>query len=155
MPSTYLPIYLNDHLAGATAGVELARRAAGDDADGPLATLAREIEEDRDALLELMDHLGVEPSRLKPAMAWLAEKAGRLKLNGEVLDESPLSALIELEGLALGVHGKLALWQALERTVADDPRLAGFDLAGLIARAADQRERLEALRLAAAGTALG
>ena len=36
---------------------------------------------------------------------WVAEKAGRLKLNGSLLTYSPLSRLVELEGLSLGVEG--------------------------------------------------
>jgi len=49
-----LATYLNDHLAGATVGVELARRVASSNRDtsygATLAELAREIEEDRETL---------------------------------------------------------------------------------------------------------
>jgi hypothetical protein len=76
----------------------------------------------------------------------VAEKAGRLKLNGSLLSRSPLSDLVELEGLALGVQGKLAGWRLLKAL--DDPRLDGTELDRLIARAEDQAERLETLRLA-------
>ena len=60
--SDLLAIYLNDHLAGSTVGVELARRARGSN-DGTelgefLATLAAEIEEDRDTLGEVMGAVG-------------------------------------------------------------------------------------------------
>jgi hypothetical protein len=48
-----LAIYLNDHLAGATAGLELARRARGSNRDTELGEflerLTGEIEEDREA----------------------------------------------------------------------------------------------------------
>ena len=46
-------------------------------------------------------------------MGWTGEKLGRLKLNGQLLGYSPLSRLIELEGLMLGIAGKLAMWIAL------------------------------------------
>lgn len=39
MTSSPLAIYLNDHLAGATAGLELARRARGRNAGTPLGEL--------------------------------------------------------------------------------------------------------------------
>jgi len=140
-----LAIYLNDHLAGSTAGVELARRAASSNAGNEygdvLSGLAREIEEDRAALERLMESLGVGRDRVKVAAAWLGEKAGRLKPNGHVLSYSPLSRLEEIEFLLLGVTGKLALWRALSEHV---------DLPELEARAESQRERLEALRLRAA-----
>jgi hypothetical protein len=153
-----LAIYLNDHLAGATAGLELARRAASSNranAYGPvLDELAGEIAADRDALQDAMARLGVGRDRVKLLAAWGAEKAGRLKLNGSLLGYSPLSRLEELELLLLGVEGKLALWRSLRHTHAADPRLAGVDFDGLMARAQAQRRRLERLRLGAATDAL-
>jgi hypothetical protein len=160
MPATtkYLAIYLNDHLAGAMVGVELSSRAASgheDHASGPeLAVIAREIAEDREALVDVMQRLDIERGHVKPALAWVGEKLGRLKLNGELTGSSPLSLLIEVEGLVLGVTGKLALWHALEQAAGEDPRLAGVDLQELLARAESQRERLEALRRSAALEAL-
>jgi hypothetical protein len=116
-PSKYLATYLNDHLLGSTAGMELARRAArenqGSDLGEFLARLAREIEDDRDTLLALMNELGVTPDRLKVAAGWTAEKLGRLKPNAQLRGYSPLSPLVELEGLTTGIHGKLAMWRVL------------------------------------------
>jgi hypothetical protein len=153
-----LSIYLNDHLAAATAGADLARRAAGSNegtAYGPgLTALADEIAEDRATLLHVMQRLSVGQDHLKTAFAWGAEKAGRLKLNGQVLGYSPLSRLEEIEALSLGVEGKLALWRALRRTHGSDPRLAGVDLDELIDRARSQRRRLERHRVRAADDAL-
>jgi hypothetical protein len=56
--------------------------------------------------------------------------------------------------LALGVEGKLALWQALRHTLGADPRLEGIDLGDLISRARSQRRRLEGVRMRAAEAAL-
>ena len=59
MSHNLLSIYLNDHLMGATAGLELARRAYGSNRDNEfgsfLGPLAEEIAEDRETLVELMD----------------------------------------------------------------------------------------------------
>ena len=116
-PSKYLATYLNDHLLGATAGTELARRAArenqGSELGAFLEGLARELEEDRETLLALMRELGVKPDQLKVAAGWTAEKLGRLKPNAQLRGYSPLSPLVELEGLLVGIQGKLAMWQAL------------------------------------------
>jgi hypothetical protein len=150
MAARYLPIYLNDHLSGATLGVELARRALKENEDDELLQwLVPQLEQDRALLLQLMARRGIEPSVLKSGLAWLAEKAGRLKTNGHLVTYSPLSRLLELEGLAAGIESKLALWLALQETAADD------ELPTLIARAREQRERLEPVRLAAARAALG
>jgi len=157
MPQPLLPIYLNDHLAGSTAGVELARRLRSSNEDdevfGPaLAEICAEIEADRETLKAVMDQLGVGQSRVKPAAAVVGERLGRLKLNGQLRGYSPLSRLDEIELLQLGVAGKRRLWRALEHTHDED--LSGFDLGALAERATSQLRRLEALHLKAASLAL-
>ena len=149
-----LGIYLNDHLAGATAGTELAHRMArshGDGQDsGTLRRLAAEIAQDRAALLDIMAALGIKVRRYKVGAAWIGEKAGRLKFNGRLFARSPLSNLEELEMLRLGVEGKAAGWRTL-RTLADtDTRLDPARLDELISRARRQAELLEDLRVGAA-----
>jgi hypothetical protein len=154
--SNLLAIYLNDHLAGSTVGVELARRARGSNAGTELgdflAELTVEIEEDRATLEEIMDAVGAGRDRLKVTGAWAGEKLGRLKLNGSWLSYSPLSRVVELEGLRLGVEGKACLWRMLRELA--DPRLSGFDLDALIERAERQRDGLELRRLEAGRVAL-
>lgn len=152
-----LAIYLNDHLAGATAGVELARRLrASNRADpefGPaLAEICSEIEADRETLKAMMDRLGVSQSKLKPLAATLGERLGRLKLNGRLRGYSPLSRLDELELLQVGVVGKRRLWRALDHTHASE--LPDFEFGALAERATQQLKRLEALHLKAAALAL-
>ena len=154
-----LGIYLNDHLGGSAGGVDLARRAAANNFGTPrfgppLAQLAVDIEEDRTALLELMSRLGVRRDPVKERVAWAAEKVGRLKLNGQLRGYSPLSRLVELEGLTIAVTGKLSLWQAVRHSLSADPRLHGFDLQRLAERARQQRALLGSLRLEAAQEAL-
>jgi hypothetical protein len=147
-----LAIYLNDHLAGATLGVELARRLRSSNKGGefaaPIARLCEEIEADRETLERLIAHLEIRRSRLKAAGAWAAEKLGRLKLNGQLTGYSPLSRLVELEMLYLGITGKMQLWKTLERTASE--RLAEFDFGELAARAARQRAAVDELHFSAA-----
>lgn len=158
MDRKYLSIYLNDHLGGSTVGRELVHRAAksnrGTEYGAFLEGLAREIDEDRETLLSVMRDLGVGIDRVKVAGGWVAEKAGRLKPNGHLLSYSPLSRVVELEGLLLGVRGKLGLWTALELLSADEPRLAAVGLPALIARAEKQIQGLDEHRLRAVGEAL-
>jgi hypothetical protein len=113
----------------------------------PLAVLCAEIEADRGSLESVMAELGVDRSRIKPAIGWLAEKIGRAKLNGQLRGYSPLSRVVELEGLLLGITGKLRLWQLLTELAGE---ASSADFPALIASAEDQRSRVEALQLRAA-----
>jgi len=149
-----LAIYLNDHLGGATGGLELARRAARENTDGELGAffgrLAEEIEEDRDALVQIMDSLEVGRDRVKVAGGWTAEKVARLKPNGRFTGYSPLSRVLELEGLITGVNGKLALWHSLLQMASAEPRIDSERVELLAQRAETQVEDLRRHHRAAA-----
>jgi hypothetical protein len=90
-----LDIYLIDHFAGATLGLELSRRAAennrGTELGDFLQRLHEEIVEDRRTLEDVMERFAVDRSPVKSGSAWLLEKAGRLKVNGQLRGYSPLS----------------------------------------------------------------
>ena len=158
MDDKLLGIYLNDHVAGATAGLELARRTLknnqGTAYESFLRDLVTAIEEDKRELETLMEAIGIPQDKLKQVAAWTAEKAGRLKLNGQITGYSPLSRLIELEGLFLGVTGKRSLWRSLKEVADHDSRLAVTDFDKLIARAEEQRAGIEGHQLRAAAEAL-
>ena len=78
-----LGVYLNDHLAGSTFGMELAARIARahrDSDDGEaLARFAEEVVEDRASLMEIMAALDVPVRQYKVLLGWVAEKTGRFK----------------------------------------------------------------------------
>jgi hypothetical protein len=154
-----LGVYLNDHLAGATGGLELARRVAGSHrgpgADSILQRLAAEVAEDRAALQDIMAALGIPVRAYKVYVAWIGEKAARLKLNGYLLARSPLSSLEELEMLRLGVEGKAAGWRTLRVLSETDKRLDPGRLEELISRARRQADLLEELRVRAADQIIG
>jgi hypothetical protein len=149
-PSKYLATYLNDHLLGSTVGTELVRRAArenqGSELGEFLTGLTREIEDDRDTFLAIMSELGVNADRLKVAAGWTAEKLGRLKPNAQWRGYSPLSPLVELEGLLIGIQGKQAMWRVLAE-VAQDVGLDRARLEELSARAERQQADVERHRL--------
>ncbi|HLV20806.1 MAG TPA: hypothetical protein VKZ49_07985 [Polyangiaceae bacterium] len=155
-----LHIYLHDHLGAAAAGAELARRAAAVEANteiGPaLRKLASDIQHDRKQLRAAMVALGAKPrAPLHEGLGWLAEKLGRLKLNGRIVSRSPLSRLMEIEGLHAGVMAKRGVWQTLQELRQNEPRLAECDVEGMLARADDQARRLRELHHYAARTAFG
>jgi hypothetical protein len=154
-----LATYLNDHLAGATAGVDVARRMARDNQGNAygaaVAQIAGEIADDRAVLLEVMDRLGVSRDQVRLLAAWGVEKARRALPVAWLLDRHALGRLEELESLILGVTGKHSLWVTLGETRAGDPRLAGIDCGALAGRARSQIERLEGLRSQAAAEIFG
>jgi hypothetical protein len=146
-----LGIYLNDHLAGGSAGLALAHRIASNHrrttAHRATETIAEEVEEDRDTLLAIMSRLQVRPKRVRANAAVLAERVARLKFNGHLVTRSPLSNVIEFESMRLGVEGKLACWRSLLRVAGDDGRLDTRELESLCERAENQILVLEQLRL--------
>lgn len=150
MTTRYLAIYLQDHLAGSTAGLELAKRLRKENPKGELGKtlgrLVREIAEDAATLQDIMKRVGASPSTVKTSAAWVAEKVGRLKLNGQLTGYSPLSRLEEIEALRAGVHTKLGLWQTLRRLRDRLPQLEGVDVDELVARAERQLAALDDLR---------
>jgi predicted DNA-binding ribbon-helix-helix protein len=137
-----LPIYLQDHFAGSTAGLALVRRCrrANPALEPLLAELERDIVEDRHSLESITSRLGVQPSRVKSAFGSVAELVGRLKSNGAVTRYSPSSRVIELEGLAAGVMTKRNLWNTLSTIAADRPELDAAELDRLIERSTAQLE---------------
>ena len=154
MNEKLLRIYLQDHHAGATTGLELARRAHGSNKGNEygqaLAKIVDEIAADQKALEGVMDELGFEADKIKDLGAWTLEKAGRLKLNGQLSGYSPLSRVVELEGLVTGITGKISLWAALLEIAGDEPRLDAARLERLRERGESQRATVEELRKRAA-----
>ncbi|ACU38634.1 hypothetical protein KCV87_31355 [Actinosynnema pretiosum subsp. pretiosum] len=142
-----LRTYLNDHLAGLVGAAELGKRAAS--ANPELTALAEDLERDRDALVRIMTRLRVPVRRHKVAGAWLAEKAGRAKLNGRLLSRSPLSDVVELDGLLTALSTKSALWRSL-RALKGRLGVDETELEELLHRAGEQvldveRRRVEAV----------
>ncbi|MFG2834360.1 hypothetical protein ACGFYE_05120 [Streptomyces zaomyceticus] len=156
---TRLGIYLNDHLAGSAAGVAVLRRAArvhrGTELGPPLASLALEATQDCESLIRIMADLDLPVRRHRMALGRLAEKAGRFKLNGRVLSRSPLSDVVELEAVRLGVEGKACAWRSLETLAGTEPRIDVVHLRELLRRAERQIQVLEALRVDRAARVFG
>lgn len=142
-----LATYLNDHLAGAEAGRDLAEKIASDNEGTELGSFMSgvlvAIEDDRQTLEDVMRRAGVERAALKQAAGHLAEKLGRLRLHQRITGDPGLSRLLELEALIMGVTGKLALWRALGEVAGGDDRLADVDFEVLVGRAQEQLSGLE------------
>lgn len=149
-----LRIYLNDHAAGSLAGYELAKRCLSNNEGTRLGdylrTFIAQLEDERADLKRLIESLGFREDKAKESMGWVAEKAGRLKLNGQLRGYSPLSRVIEIEGLMIGVTGKRSLWRSVKEVAGSDPRVSVIDADQLEQQAQAQLEELEKHRLEAA-----
>ncbi len=153
--------YLTDHLAGSTAGFDLAQKLASETEGTPLgsflAGLAAEIDADRKALEDLLGRLDIGRHPGKKAAGWMAEKVSRLRLNPVATGSDELTRLMEMETLSIGIVGKLCLWQTLGEVARNDPEPAfdAFDFDLLAKRAQDQFDLLGPHRRAAATRAFG
>ena len=158
-PDEQLATYLNDHLAGSAAGVELAEKILASSEGTPLgqtmARLLEQIEEDRATLADLMERIGAATSALKQAGASAAEKLSRLRFHPRVTKSPGLTLLMQIEVLSLGIEGKRLLWLALKGEAATEGAMPATDLDTLIERAQRQREELEPFRVEMAARAFG
>lgn len=159
MASEYLASYLNDHLSGSVAAIELLEHLqaayAGSELEHFFAELRNDIEADRQELKRLMDRLKIPQSGTRKAGAWLAGKLAELKMRLDDSAHGPLRLLESLEAVELGINGKLALWRALIAAAEIAAVLRGaLDYQRLAKRATEQIERVEAHRLNAAKAAL-
>ena len=143
-----LATYLNDHLAGSVAAIELLDDLIehhSEDRFGKFfSDLRDDIHTDQEKLRDLIAKLGAKESALRKAAGWVSEKFGRAKI-GDADDSAEL--LQALEGLALGITGKKLLWRSLAAIASDFVALQGTDFGELEKRAHDQFERVESLRL--------
>jgi hypothetical protein len=145
-----LSVYLNDHLAGSVAAVDMIEQAMDRNKATPLGAFLKQlldgVRADQATLQRLMEQFGVEKSGVKQATSWAAEKFSRLKFMTTGRTSEGLRNLLELEALLLGVLGKRSLWLSLKAASEADPRLQQADLDTLIKRAEDQISGLEQRR---------
>jgi len=160
MRAENLATYLNDHLAGSVLALELLQHLADASESGAreneLRRLHDEIKSDQMVLTQMLERLVAQPSVLKKAGAWMAEKLAHLKLRlTSAGADSALGRLEAFEMLSLGIEGKKGLWRSLQAVQAELPVDPPLDLEMLSVTAALQREKVEALRLESTIEAFG
>lgn len=159
MAKEQIAIYLNDHLAGSTAALDLIDHLQATHADTSLepflAGLRADVAADREELKAIMGRLQVAESGMRKAAAWLTGKVMELKLRVDDPSAGALHLLESLEALSLGIEGKRGLWRAMAAAAEAAPALRVADYEGLEKRAEEQRVLVEEHRLASAKRALG
>ena len=159
MGSEILATYLNDHLAGSVAAIELLDHvrelSKGSERERLFTALKSEVEEDQKVLKELLRGSGGTQRRVRKAAAWLTEKVAEAKLKLDDPGGGELRLLEALETLELGILGKLALWRALGVAADIVPQIRKLNLDELERRAKAQYDRVELERLKVAWAAFG
>ncbi|MCD6072567.1 MAG: hypothetical protein K0S42_3083, partial [Microvirga sp.] len=106
MANDALATYLNDHLAGAVAALELLEHIETQQSGTPdaaiLASVRADIEEDRALLEQLMGGMAIPESKPRQVTAWLTEKVGEVKLRLDDPGHGALQRLEALESISLG-----------------------------------------------------
>lgn len=145
----FVQLYVEHHLVGSGGGSALFHRAASSQssphARAELTRLAAEVDDEQETLRDIAQRIGAHSTRGRELLAEAGEKLGRLKPSGRLLRRSPLSDVLELEALLLGVTGKRQGWATLRRFADDDPRLDVGLLDALAAQADAQLDVLTAL----------
>jgi hypothetical protein len=158
MPADALTHYLQDHLAGSVAALQLMETLADHEQGRPLEPKLRalhaEVSEEQATLRAILARLDSSESRLKQAAAWFTEKMHVARLALAERSHPALARLDGLESLALGLQGKLALYRALQDVAPGQPKLGGYPFAALQARTLMQHAMIEGERMAAAREAL-
>ncbi|WP_022872600.1 NAD-dependent epimerase/dehydratase family protein [Nesterenkonia alba] len=139
--------YLNDHLSGATAGLQRIRSMADDFVDTPvypqLSSVAEQIAGEHAWLAELIERQGFTRPAVMAPLAWAGERVSRLKPYGTLpLKRSPSSLVLETELMMGAITAKRQGW----KVIADHAEQLGVrrqDAEELIAAAAEQRRQLE------------
>jgi len=153
MAKAELATYLNDHLAGSVAALELLDHLIKVYEGKPLEKFFKDIRDDvkadQDVLRKLVQRFAKE-SVVRKAGAWIAEKFTRAKIKTAGEEVGEMGLVQALEVLVLGITGKQLLWRALNASLGSSPLLRGMDLSRLEERAIEQIERVEAKRLEAA-----
>lgn len=110
--------YLADHLTGATAGMKRIERMASAFISTPvypeLSGLATQIRAEHAYLQELIERQGFVPPFAAGALAWVGERAGRLKPNMRPPgSRSPSGLVLETEMMFAAVGAKLHGWKTM------------------------------------------
>lgn len=159
MANSEIATYLNDHLAGSVAGLNMLehiiQHLEGTPAAANLRSVKSEIESEQEELKGMIEKLGASQSTVRKAGAWLGEKFAELKLRFDDLSGGDFLLFESLEAMSLGIEGKRSLWRALRAAAESDPLLQILDFERLEAQAERQRAIVETLRVQIAVKALG
>ncbi|MFD2255926.1 hypothetical protein ACFSSA_04485 [Luteolibacter algae] len=139
-----LESYLNDHLAGSSAGILMTQRLLENTVDEEerefFQSLLEKIENDRGQLEQVIESLELKLHGAKQTMSGMFARIGlwRMDFNGLRIGELGKFELLEL--LILGIQGKGLLWNVLGDISVSYPSLEKYDFGRLYIEAMAQKE---------------
>jgi hypothetical protein len=111
-------IFLNDHRAVIAGELSLASRCRsanpGTDLSHDLTLHIGELNRDLDRIEEMITDLDGSVDHLRSLAAMVGERIGRLKTNGQYFGYSPLSRVVELDGLVAAASARMSMWTILQ-----------------------------------------
>jgi hypothetical protein len=150
--------YLNDHLAGSLAAIDVLTLLSDKSEDSSdrdfYSELLAKVKQDRELLESLLEKTGEDRSAFREAAGGITSKASMLKLRWEGLSPESLGLLEAIEMLALGIEGKRRLWLLLGTIATFIPEWQGTDFEALEANAKTQGDAVEQRRIVAGKSAL-
>ena len=152
MNSKNLTAYLQEHAAGALAGLDLLEHLisshAGTSDEDFFRQLLADVTQDKGALDEILARFDSSESIVLNTMSRLGERLARAKFLLAGPGQGDLGRLEAVEMVSIGIEGKRLLWLSLQAVAL--PVWQDVDFVTLISRAVNQRERIEDRRLTAA-----
>ena len=158
-PGNTLGHYMQVHLAGAAAGIDLFTLSGRRIIDPETRTVVRrirdELKDERTRLVRMAEAAGTGDSRLASLLTRVGAQAVRLGPQGNWMRRNALTDLVVLETMRDAVAGKIAGWQALLTVVDQHDGLDREELEQLLAQGERQHDDLTRAHALAAGRALG
>lgn len=148
MPHEKLVAYVRDHLTAARNSQEMLAYLEEHALDPEIRSAAARFSAEAEADREVLEYLAGELRRGRGTQITEARwRKPRRTRRISVKDDGPVPQLTALEGVALGLLGRIALWDVLIAMTARDPSLPRLDYRGLRSRAREQHGKIEAYRL--------
>lgn len=155
---TVLGQYMQVHLAGAAAGIDLfhisGSRITDAETRRAVQEMHAELVDERQRLVRMAESVGAGDPHLFSALTRLGAQATRLGPNGDFLRQTALTDLTVLETMRDAVAGKIAGWQALLTVVDQYDALDREEIEWLLAQGEEQHDRLTEAHRRAASKAL-
>lgn len=138
--------YMQVHLAGAAAGIDLfglsGRRILDEQISSEVLRIREELVDERQRLVRMVKEFGASDPVLLNLVTRLGAQLVRFGPSGNWHRRTPLTDLVVLETMRDAVAGKIAGWQALLTVVDEHPSLDREELEWLLAQGEEQHDTL-------------
>lgn len=138
--------YMQVHLAGAAAGIDLfglsGRRILDEKISAEVLRIREELVDERERLVRMVNEFGASDPLLLNLATRLGAQLVRFGPAGNWRRRTPLTDLVVLETMRDAVAGKIAGWQALLTVVDDHEALDREELEWLLAQGEEQHDTL-------------